>query len=572
MVCRIMNVRNWAKADVRSIRECADLMVSGRSPPYANNGQRSPVVVDMALRGTAGMRLGIAAALLVAAPCAAQLQSPLAATTDPADRAVMAEVAAAVATRTPDMAKLDALLVRLPRPTPMRGMLQAVRAGVLAAAQDAGPALAAVEEAMRLLPDDPRPKLVATQIYTFSGSPQRAADLWMQASQESPDFMRMSDRYLMMALVGRLRDIGDLARADRLSARMADIGFSAGLAPERSNAALARVREALTSGAQTSALPDVSAIGNPSDLLTLYIDKRYSALWPRIAEWAGADLSEQSLRYLGELRRDWTATDDFETAAPYAGQLASLDAYQAVVALFLPMFERLQPGTNLEGAAFLAPRVARSLTHLGRSAEANALLAKVAAALPADDGGQGLNIEGAYITLAGAQTDWPQVLTHADAFLARAKVLGPILNRSAVLDVLSWRACALWRSGRTAEAEVVTAEVLLGGAILPSSAMHVHLCRGDVAAARALVIARLSEETTRSWALKFVQPKQDNLSTPMARLTAPIAQAVRTAADVIAAANKVGRILPQPVLSTVPAGFDPLRAPPRATPIGPDAV
>lgn len=520
------------------------------------------------------MRFGLAMALLLAtaAPSVAQVADPLAMTTDPADRAVMAEVASAVAGRSPDITRLDAVLAKLPRPTPLRGMVQTVRANVLAAARDTGPAVAAVEEALRLLPDDPRPKLVAAGIYTFAGSPQRAADLWMQASRESPEFARMSDRYLMMALIGRLTDFGDRARADRISARLGEIGFSAGLAPERSATALARTREAVRSQRESDALQGVAAIGDPDDLLTLYIDRRYAMLWPRIAEWAGADLAAQSRRYLEELRGDWTAADNFQTAAPYAGRLARLEAYAAVVGLFLPMFDRVQPGAEQGGAEFLAPIVARSLAQLGRETEARALLSKIGAAMPADDMGNALNIDGAYLTLAAAETDWPQVVTRADTFLARARALGNNVNRSAVIQVQAWRACALWRTGRTADAQRATAEVLLGETVAPSSAMNMHLCRGDSAAARALIIARLADEVTRDWALRFVQPVHGDAATPLERLMKPVAQAVRTAPDVVAAVNRVGRILPQPVNASLPTGFDPFRARPTRRSLGPDAT
>lgn len=513
-------------------------------------------------------------ALLVgaAAPGAAQIPDPLAITTDAGDRAVMSEAASAVASRTPDIARLNAVLAKLPRPTPLRGMVQTVRAAVLSMAKDAGPAVAAVEEALRLLPDDPRPKLVATGIFTFSGSPQRAADLWMEASREEPEFARMSDRYLMMALVGRLNDIGDRVRADRISARLGEIGFSAGLANERSRTALARTREEIRSHDDSGALSNVTAIGDPDDLLTLYIDRRYTVLWPRIAEWAGSDLADQSRRYLEELRGDWVAADDFRTATPYARRLASLGAYDVVVSLFKPMFERVRPGGEQEDFEFLAPIVARSLAVLGQGTEARALLAKAAAAIPAEDGGNALNIEGSYMTLATIGMDWPQVVAHADTFLARAHSLGSNVNRSAVVQVQAWRACALERAGRAAEAQLATAEVLLTQAVAPDPAMDMHLCRGDVGAARALVFAGLADENTRGWALRFVQPVPGRARTPLERLMEPVAQAVRTAPDVVAAANRVGRILPQPVAASVPAKFDPYRARPRLKPLGPRAV
>ncbi|AXJ95113.1 hypothetical protein DM480_05925 [Sphingomonas sp. FARSPH] len=518
--------------------------------------------------------MAAAGLLLAGTPAAAQVADPLEQTTDPADRAVMAEAADAVSSRKPDLARLDAVLAKLPRPTPLRGMVQTVRAGALAMARDPGPAVAAIEDALRLLPDDPRPKLVAVHIFTFSGSPQRAADLWLAASREAPDFARMTDRYVLDALTGRLAEIGDRARADRILAREGEIGYSAALAPERSGTALAATLEAMRAGKVDEAATHINAIADPDDLMTLYIDRRYAALWPRIAEWAGDDLSGQSLRYTQELRRDWVASDTFDTATPYARRLASLRAYDVVIKLFLPMFDRVQPGGDVAGAEFLAPVVARALASTGRGAEARALLAKTAAALPdaAREGGNALNIDAAYLTLAWLDADWPDVIARSDAFLKQAKALGTNVNRNANLAVQARRACALFRAGREAEAQPAMAEVLLAQAVLPDPALDVLMCRGDTAGARALVIRRLADENMRGWALRFVQPASPGDATPIARLMRPIAQAVRTAPDVVKAANAVGRILPQPVDATLPKGFDPYRAQPTAAPLGTGAT
>jgi tetratricopeptide (TPR) repeat protein len=513
----------------------------------------------------------IALLLTVATPSVAQVADPFT-TTDPADRALAAEVASALANGTPDRAELDALLAKLPRPTPLRGIVQTARAAALAVTRDTGSAVAALEEALRLLPDDPRPKLVATEVFTFSGSPQRAADLWMRASQESPDYALMSDRYVMMALVGRLTDLGDHARADRVRARLGEIGFSAGLAPERSGAALARTREAVRRNEESDALAAVTAIADPDDLLTLYTNRQYAMLWPRIAEWAGADLAPQSQRYLEELRADWAAANDFDTATAYARQLADLEAYAAVAALFLPMFDRMQEDTEVGGMEFLAPVVARSLMQLGRMAEAQALLAKAEAAIPGNQEGAALNIAASYLSLAAEETDWPQVVERADTFLKRARPLGSSINASALIQIQAWRACALSHMGRTSEAQQEGAQVLLAQAVVPGPAMEMLLCRGDEAAARRLLLARLADERTLGWALHFVQPVRDGMRTPLDRLMKPAAQAVRTDAEVVAAANRVGRILPQPVNAALPPKFDPFRAPPKSAPIDPDAV
>lgn len=519
--------------------------------------------------------IAVACAMLVAAapPSAAQPADPMEMTTDPADRAVLAEVASVVSGRKPEIAQLDAVLVKLPRPTPLRGMVQTVRAGVLAGAQDVGAAVTAVEEAIRLLPSDPRPKLLAVSIFTFSGSPQRAADLWIQASLESPEFARMSDPYIMSALIGRLIDLGDRSRADRVNARLGAIGFSAGLAPDRSSSALSRTREALRNQREDEAIEAVTAVSNPSDLLTLYVDRRYTVLWPRISEWAGADLTGQERRYLEELRNDWTAGKDFKSATAYARQLAVFDAHSSLVSLFLPMFDRLESdeesGGIQEDAEFLAPIVAQSLSRLGRKAEALALLAKVAKAMPSNDGGNALNIDAAYLLLASADLDWPQVIARGDAFLARARTLGDDINYSAVVQVEARRACALSRSGRMDEAQQAAAVVLRAQQMMPGSAMDLHLCRGDIEAAKTLLAASLEDSENRTWGLHFAQPLPHSASTPFEKLILPIAQEVRTDPGVQAIVNRVGRTLPKPLGIELPTGFDPFQTRARTRPLDP---
>ncbi|NTS63791.1 hypothetical protein HRV97_01280 [Sphingomonas sp. HHU CXW] len=509
---------------------------------------------------------------LAAPPAAAQVRSPLDLTTDPADKAVMAEAAAAVADRPPSLAKLDAVLAKLPRPTPLRGMIQSTRATLLIAQPDSKPAVAAIDEALRLLPDHPVPKMIATEVFTFSGAPQRAADLWLALSQQAPALARGSQRYTMMALVGRLRDIGDRARADRVSARLGEIGFAAALAPERSSYATAQIRDAMRAGRTTDAITAVPTVGDPDDLVAMFIDKRYAALWPRITEWSGGSFDAPARRYLEELRSDWAAADDFQTATPYARELAGRQAYDAVVALFLPMFDQAPSVGFAQGADTLAPLVARALTATGRAAEGQALLARVAGTLSPEAGANALNIDAAYLTLAALNGDWAQAVTRADTFLTRARTFGSAVNTGAMIGVQSYRACALHQLGRTAEAERTKAEVMLAAVTNPSRVANMLACMNDAAALRTLLVARLADENTRPWALNYVQPFTRDTHFALDRLTDPVHEAVRTSPEVVAAATTVGRILPAPIGGTLPTGFEPYRTPPSGKPLGKDAV
>lgn len=519
--------------------------------------------------------LFVAASLLLSlASAAPAMQSPslLAQITDPADRAVLPEAASAMSSRSPDLAQLDAVLAKLPRPTPLRGMIQTVRAMVLAELDDNGPSIAAIEEALRLLPDDPRPRLVATGIFTFSGAPQRAADLWLQASRDAPGYARVTDAYVVSALLGRLDEIGDQERADRLRARLTEIGFVMGDASERSNVAAARVQRDILAGEVGDVTTAIASVGNPIDLLPMYLDRRFEAAWPQIDRWVGAGWEAISLRYLSELRAEWEAADTFTTATPYARALARAGAYNAVTTLFLPMFERLQPGKPIDDAEFLAPIVARALYRQNRAAEADLLLAKVAATFPKEDGGARLNLIGVSVTDALFNQRWAEVITHADAFLARAKPLGRSVNTGALLAVEQRRNCALWRSGRVEEAEQGSLVLLMAEALHPEIAYGYLICTNRDRDARALIIRRLNDESTRSWALRQLQPDARPPETAFGRSVIGTEDAVRNDPTVRAAAAKVGRILPTPILGSLPTGFDPFRAPAPRRALGPGDV
>lgn len=506
----------------------------------------------------------IALLSMAAAPTTAQVQDPVAMTTDPADRAVMAEAAAAVGARQPDLARLDAVLAKLPRPTPLRGMVQAVRAVALLDKQRPGEAVRAVEEAMRLLPDHPVAMLAGAYVLTFSGAPQRAADLWLQVTRSAPQYALRFDEYVLDALVGRLRDVGDRDRADRVQASLAEIGFAGALAPERSAAASATLRAHLAAGERAEAEAAVPGIGDPGQMATLLVDRRYEALWPRIEQWGGPGLEDQSRRYLDELRREWSGSRGFDTGANYARRLAGARAYQAVVALFLPMFNEPTLSAQAKGVEFLTPIVARSLASLGREDEGKRLLRRVQALLADEKSARVLNLDANLMLLDAAEQRWGEVLPQADAFLAKATALGPDVNRSAILTVRAVRACALQGLGRRGEADAELATLLLAQSVQPGAAWQVLACRGDEEGARELLLTRLADEATRDWALGVVQPDLPNSDRPQDRAEHAFSEKLRRDPKVLAAVAKVGRVLPRPVGGMLPPGFDPFASQPSA--------
>ena len=179
--------------------------------------------------------------LMAAGPVAAQLRLPE--PLDANERALLPQIGGTLGSGHATLAELDALLAKLPRPSPLRGAVQLMRASILGAADRSSDAVAAADEAARLLPDLPQPKLLLTYLLTFTGAPQRAADLWLEASRQSPEVARESDAYTLDALAGRLEEMGDTKRARLLVARMGEIGFSHQLAPDRVGMAVAQLTQ-----------------------------------------------------------------------------------------------------------------------------------------------------------------------------------------------------------------------------------------------------------------------------------------------------------------------------------------
>ncbi|UVO51805.1 hypothetical protein M0208_15280 [Sphingomonas sp. SUN019] len=497
-------------------------------------------------------------AIAAAAPLRATPQEIMGKVTDPAERALLPEIGEALGSGQPSVTRLDALIARLPQPTPLRGLVQTARANLLLQSNRMADAGSAIEEAMRLLPDEAFPKLVASVILTFSGGAPRAADLWLEASKQAPEMARHTDDYLAGALLGRLREIGDTARADRLAARMGEIGIGNLLSPMRSSAALARVKAEAAAHGAVSAERFVRDITATSDMAELYVDRRYAALWPTIAAWGGPSLDRLRLMHLEELRREWQTSQDYRTATNYARALMAVEAFPVVIDLFAPLLTEDKLAKDDASAEFLAVPVARAFDRLGRSAERDAILRRVDAALPPDAAARRLNLSGSPITNSFMQHRWNDVVTHADAWMAAAKALGPEVNRSATINVVSMRACARIGLGQAQAGALDIAEVMIARSAIPSAALRIYLCQDDLPKAVALVQEALTRESDRGWALLLLQPDRLQDTSIQGRAEFAFLERLRKDVGLRAAAEKVGRILPQPLASGLPTGFDPL--------------
>lgn len=326
----------------------------------------------------------------------------------------------------------------------------------------------------------------------------------------------------------------------------------------KSAAVLARIRASMTEGKIDQAKALIPSIASPLDLSSLYIDRRYEALWPAIESWAGPGLDRQHAACLKELRAEWQSSKDFSKGSSYAYALRRAGANQAVVDIFLPLLdaERLTTDGD-DGIRTLPSRVATSLVAIGRGDDAIALLRRLDSPDVATLASMRLNFSGnlAETQLMSGQAS--EAATTSAAWLATARSLGPEINRSAYIAMLRIRACALIEAGRSAEAVAEIAGVIAERSTNPTTALNLYACRGDHDAARALLIEHLEADDLRRWALAALQPDAEAAFTPYQRKIAAFRVKLRNDPIVQAAVAKVGRILPAAVGGKLPADFVP---------------
>lgn len=526
---------------------------------------------------TNGIALAVAAIVMAAVP-AAQAQTLFHELAQPDERIVLDDIIGVLSTastfgegtKESDIAevrnRLDSVLLNLPKPTRLRGMVQMLRAGFYED-HDNVAAGRAYEEAIRLLPDDSRPKLMAAHFYTFSGAPARAADLLSSAIEQAPTEVAAYPEYELNALMGNLTDIGDSERRDRLYARFAEIGYVWSTADLRSSAAMAIVRSSVAKGETENASRHFAEIGG-SEFRLLYIDRRYEKIWPAMAEWAEPDLSRQHRLYLESLRNDWQATQSMEAANSYARALNEAQAYQDVIDLF---HDRLKgDGPLPESAELLVAPVARALLSTGRPAEAVTLMENsLARATGPTANIQKLNIDANLVSMHSEAGNAVKAVQVADRWFRTVEPMGSQINLSAVAGVSANLACAKLAADSRADIAELVRRIVATRDAMPAPAYQLFACQRDVASGRALVTRSLMSETTRLWALRQLQPSHQVQHTREAKIMAEFRTEMVADAALVASAETVGRILPSPVGEVLPDGFDPLAPSSMPIPVAP---
>lgn len=498
-------------------------------------------------------RTAALALIVLAHPSGAQPFDPMADAT-PAEQILLPELAGIMGEHTGAetarilLPRVEALLAKLPSPTPFRGYVQFVRAEMLVQTTPDDLAInaaarAAAEEAIRLLPNDARPKMLATYIYTFGGNAGRAADLWLGLSRDDPTMAADSDVYMIGALLGRLNDEGDRRRVDLVSQRLVDIGFKNADPLDQSSLIMTSLKAKWRAGDRAGAEALVPSLLHPEQHAALLIDKEYQPLWPAIERWAGPRLERQWPAYLNEMKRNWEASQSLRAGTPYADALSEARDHAALVSTFLPILgQPLPPGEEFD-AITLAPIVAHAMAQTGQLDAAIAMLGRMVKTLPeADPNRMNYTANIAAMTLEYGQP--ADALRLIDPVIAAADRVGPGVNFSAKVAMHSVRACALHRLGR--EAEAVTSITLIAGARrnIPGPYMSLMTCLQRPDEALTFLLSLLADPDRRAFTLGFIQPTIPlPVVTPNAIRERSFGDALRSSPQLLKAAARYGRVL-----------------------------
>jgi tetratricopeptide (TPR) repeat protein len=437
---------------------------------------------------------------------------------------------------------LDRALAALPKPTLLRGVLQVYRATALDGMNRTGEAIAAIDEAVRLLPDYSGPLMVASNIHLYSNNAGLAADDLLRASEIDPDAVRLVDDYEVSSLMLRLDSVRDGKRVQRLGDRLLDLGWTGAGVRSRSQLAKAAIQRAVADGDLPRARKLIPSLLDPEASYEFLSINIYKPIWADLEKWGGPRLETQWRMYLDEARHRWEAGNDLERGSDYTAALSAAGALDRLIAGFLPLFDTPRDAENDWPMLFMASKLSAALMSKGRVADAVALYDRAEKTWPLGSSANALNIA-ANRASALLNSDRPaEALNQIDLAVEDSRRWPGQINADAIVGMHFVRACALHALGRDNEAAVsASIAAPAGHAQLEAS---IALCMGDPAAARAALIKGFGHPGERASLIMYMQPDgQKAPPTVYGRAQREAIDALRRDPQVLAALAPYGRIM-----------------------------
>jgi tetratricopeptide (TPR) repeat protein len=441
-----------------------------------------------------------------------------------------------------DLVRLDAVLTKLRGATPLRGLVQALRAQILFDADRFDEARDAVEESIRLLPGYSGPLLLATRVEAYSDRGLEAVSYLLRASLVDPQFVRAIPDYELNNILSRVPQNGGSELYTQMAERLFAIGWRGEGLILRSTLAAHVIAARLDAGSAESARPLLPHLVDPRDVQWLLMQKRYERFWPALAEWGGEVQERLWPHFLTELGARWAVSREHDDARAYLGALAVANRHQRIVTEFLPLFSNLEEERDYN-IQWLAAPLAASLAQLGRWDEVDALFSKALKTWPAGSDANALNLlanRGKFRYLRG---DFAGAVGDLRAAIADGRRRGGEVSVHALAPMHQVLACSLHRLGRRAEADRSIPVVLQHSS--SSNIAKLYLCLGRREDARKALLAGLAIWPQQDDVVRFVQLENGPpLPNDVARAAASSRRSLAEDPEILAAVAPYGRVLP----------------------------
>lgn len=502
-------------------------------------------------------RLLIVGGALAAMPVGAEFLPQPERVALPSERALLTDVTRGLLDTTArgkaaNMVALEAALARLEQPTALRGIIQFIRAAVLADEDKNVPASEAIEESIRLLPGYSGPLLLAADFYAYDDQPGRAADYLLSASRIDPQLVAQIPEYDIDNLVTRLDARQDQRRLYAVSERLLEVGWAAESLAGQSTLVRHAIASRMASGDVAGATVLVPKLLLPSDSRKLLQQNRYRALWPEIERWAGAEMRTQWAVYYAETQAKWAASKDRSTVRAYVRALDSAGHDETIIREMLPLFAgRIDPLADLD-LIFVASPLASALARKGRWDELHAMFERASAAWPLGSSANALNLVANRARMLLLQGKAGEGLPMIDIAIADAAKWNGQVGSNALANMHLIRACMLQELDRGEQSLLSRGYVM--SRLPPSSVASMHLCFDKPDAAREVLIAALGTAEGQEDVLGYMQVSDEApAQSEYARTIRARNDALRSDPKLLAAVAAFGRVLPYSMSAGAPA-------------------
>jgi hypothetical protein len=417
---------------------------------------------------------------------------------------------------------------------PGTAIVDGMRAAALLGLKRDGEAKRLIAEAERIAPGEPFP---TTTVFEGSMIVDRfdfAADALDKLIARFPDVAREQSPQLVSYFL-RNEPKGQEQRNDDRRVALARIGFGGSangdwLAAQAINILVVR-------GDLAEAGDLLTYIDNPQTIENMLVQKRYSALWPKIEEHAGAHLSKVRASSVASAEQEYLkAPDDHEKLKLYLNALRNSGRFDDTIALRsrLPATREAMAKSD-EDLGWSVNEVAFALHEAGRAEEGDQLFAMLNEA-PMDKAGWRVSMIINRLELLVADGKFDKAAALLGVTELSAKNDGSDYARQLVRRL---KYCTWSSLGRKDEAAMVLPDVLSHATDASQPTIEGLLCAGEVDKAEQLTLNTLSDS-------KATPAKKQSFEEDFVRALQPVPL---TSDDPSVWANKLALLRQRPAIA-----------------------